>query len=408
MDSGRWIVQRSTEKEHILLYKLLYSLIVLCVYIVGRSIPLYGIDISGYRHVSFNAEDLLLQTIGGDFYRSSVFALGIFPPMISALLVQVCMAIRGLFVKTGVPPGKTRRITVTVTLAIASFQAMVQVPGLQFAASEQILPIVRAIAVLEMVTGAMLLLWMSDRNTRFGIGGRTIFIIVNISERIFSTIWAHDLQSLKIPLLVSALEMAIILFMENMEKRIPVQRISIHNIYADKNYMAVKFNPAGIMPVMFSTAVFMLPRLLVIWLGSLFPYHQGILWCQENMSLTKPFGVAVYLACEYLLTIGFSMLMISPKDITEQFLKSGDSIVDLHAGRDTRRYLRRVMWCLSLFSATVMGACIAFPLFLQIQGEIDSTLVMLPTSMMMFVGIACNFCREVHTLWSYDACRPLF
>lgn len=55
-----------------------------------------------------------------------------------------------------------------------------------------------------------------------------------------------------------------------------------------------------------------------------------------------------------------------------------------------------------------MGACIAAPLILQLRGDIDSTLVMLPTSMMMLMGFSCNMYREVSTLHSYDSCRPLF
>ena len=233
-------------------------------------------------------------------------------------------------------------------------------------------------------------------------------MIVNILERISLPIATYSMSSLKIPLAAAAVMMMVALIMENTEKRIPVQRISIHNIYADKNYMAIKFNPVGLMPMMFTTAVFMLPKLLVTLLVRLYPYHQGVLWWQENLSLMKPFGIFIYLMCEYLLTIGLAMLMISPKDISENFLKSGDSIVDLHAGRDTRRYLSGVMWRISLLSATVMGGCICVPIVLQSQAGIDSTLAALPTSIMMLTGFSCNIYREICTLWAYDSCRPLF
>ena len=233
-------------------------------------------------------------------------------------------------------------------------------------------------------------------------------VIVNILERISLPLATHSMGSLAVPLMAGGLMMAIMLFMENTEKRLPVQRISIHNIYADKNYMAIKFNPVGMMPMMFANAVFLLPKLIVSLLIQLFPYHQGILWWEENLSLTRPFGIFIYIVCEYLLTIGFSMLMISPKDISENFLKSGDSIVNLHAGRDTRRYLRGVMWRISLLSATVMGACICAPLIMQLRGDIDSTLVTFPTSIMLLTGFSCNIYREVCTLWAYDSCKPLF
>ena len=395
-------------KESVLKYKLAYSGIILFVYLIGKNIPLYALDFSAYRENYFNVEELLLQSISGDAFRSSVFALGIFPSMISGFIVQIFMAVRGLFTKSGISPGKSRRMTVAVTLGIASFQAFTQVREIKFTASAQELPLVQAIAAAEMVTGAILIMWMSDRNSRFGVSGRMVFITVNILERITGILFKQTLDRLAVPLMISAVMMFIMLIMENTEKRIPVQRISIHNIYADKNYMAIKLNPAGMMPMMFATAVFMLPKLIVSLLISFYPHHQGILWWQENLSLTKPFGILIYIVCEYLLTILFAMLMLNPKDISERFLKSGDSIVDLHAGRDTRRYLRGVVWRLSLIGATVMGGCIVTPMLLQAYGGIDSTLAALPTSMMMLIGFSCNMYRECVTYRNYDSCRPLF
>lgn len=395
-------------KEKVVKYKLLYTAFIFLVYIVGKNIPLYGIDIAAYRDTSFSADELFFQTIGGDVYRSSVFALGIFPSMISMFIVQIGSAIRRLFTKEGVSPKESQHITAGVTLLIAVFQAVTQVTELKFSADEGMLPVVWTIAVIEMVTGALLIMWLGSRNAKYGIGGKTVFMVVNVLERITTAALTHSLSSLKIPFLISAAMMFTMLIMENTEKRIPVQRISIHNIYADKNYMAVKLNPVGIMPIMFTSAVFMLPKLIVSMLLLFYPQHQGILWWQDNLSLTKPFGIFIYILCEYLLTIGFSMLMLGPKDISERFQKSGDSIVNLHAGRDTRRYLRGVISRISLFSATVMGVCVAVPLIMQWKGETDSALTTLPTSLMMLTGFSCNIYREIKSLWVYDSCKPLF
>lgn len=395
-------------KENVVRYKLLYSALIFLVYIVGKNIPLYCIDVSAYRNTDFSADELFLQTIGGDIYRSSVFALGIFPSMIAGLIVMIGSAIRRLFTKEGISPKKNQRFTVGVTLAIAVFQAVTQVPGLEFLAEEEMLPVVWAVAVMEMVAGALFIMWMGSRNAKYGVGGRTVFMLVNILERITTALLTHSLLSLKIPLLIAAAMMLTMLIMENTEKRIPVQRISIHNIYADKNYMAIKLNPVGIMPIMFTSAVFMLPRLAVSLLLCFYPQNQSILWWQDNLSLTKNFGIFIYIVCEYLLTFGFAVLMLGPKDLSENFLKSGDSIVNLHAGRDTRRYLRGVIGRISFLSATVMGVCVAVPLIMQLKGETDSALTTLPTSLMMLTGFSCNIYREIKSLWAYDSCKPLF
>lgn len=395
-------------KENVVKYKLLYSALIFLVYIVGKNIPLYCIDITAYRNADFSADELFLQMIGGDIYRSSVFALGIFPSMIAGLIVMIGSAVRRLFTKEGISPKKNQHITVGVTMAIAVFQAVTQVPELEFLADEELMPVVWTVAVIEMVAGALLIMWMGSRNAKYGVGGKTVFMIVNILERITTTLLTHSLSSLKIPLLIAVAMMFTMLIMENTEKRIPVQRISIHNIYADKNYMAIKLNPVGIMPIMFTSAVFMLPRLIVSLFLLLYPQNQSILWWRDNLSLTKPFGIFIYIVCEYLLTFGFAVLMLGPKDLSENFLKSGDSIVNLHAGRDTRRYLRGVIGRISFLSATVMGVCVAVPLIMQWNGETDSALTTLPTSLMMLTGFSCSLDRELESLWAYDSCRPLF
>ena len=399
---------QSEQKEKVMKYKLAYTGLILLVYILGKCVPLYGIDVSAYTYEAINAEEVLMQTISGDAYRHSIFALGIFPFMISGLLVQVIMGIRKLFSKSQVSPKTMNRMSSMMTFAIAILQALVQVTQLKFSVEGKLLQGAKTLAIVEMVTGVMVILWLSKRNEKYGVGGRMVLGLANTLERITTTVLHHSIENLAVPLLISMVVMIIALVMENAEKRIPVQRISIHNIYADKNYMAIKLNPVGVMPVMFSTAVFMLPQLLLSLLGNLFPYHEGILWWRMNMTLSKPLGIVIYILCEYLLTIGFSFLMLSPKDIMEQFLKRGDSIVNLHAGRDTRRYLQGTVWRISLLSATVMGVCIAVPLVLQLRGDIDSTLTMLPSSVMMLTSFWCTIYRELVSLYKYDSCRPLF
>ena len=252
----------------------------------------------------------------------------------------------------------------------------------------------------------MVILWLASRNKKYGIGGQTILIFVNILDGILSGLTGHSFQSLGIPILTSAAVLIIVICMENAEKRIPLQRISIHNIYADKNYLAIKLNPIGIMPVMFSTAFFILPQMISYGLRCLFPDSRQMVWLQENMTLIRPLGIAVYIVDLFLLTMIFSMLMIRPKDIMEQFLKSGDSIVNLHAGRDTRRYLTREMLRISFVSALVMGVCLGVPLVLQINGNLESSLAMLPSSVMMLTGICCNLYQEFIVIRNYDAYQP--
>lgn len=393
-------------KDSILKYKLLYTALVLFIYLLGKNLPLYGIELSAYANQTLDTATLLIQAISGDVYRRSVFALGISPYMMASILVQMVVAFRSADAKARISPKKKNYIMLELTLIFALFQAVLQVRNLSFAVTGQRLMLAQVVSVVEMIAGAMIILWLSEQNKKYGVGGQTALIFVNILEGIVAILTKGSMESLVIPLLISLIVIMIMVILENAEKRIPVQRISIHNIYADKNYLAIKLNPIGVMPVMFSTAFFMLPQLLVTGLEWLFPGQETIIWWQENLVLTKPLGVIVYIVILYALTIGFSRVFLNPTETTEQFLKSGDSLVGIHAGRDTKRYLSRNITRISLFSATALSLCLSVPMVMQLNGYMDNSLSALPTSIMMLTGIWSNLYREVLSIRDMDAYEP--
>lgn len=393
-------------KDSILKYKLLYTALVLFIYLLGKNLPLYGIDLSAYANQTLDTATLLIQAISGDVYRRSVFALGISPYMMASILVQMVVAFRSADAKARISPKKKNYIMLELTLIFALFQAVLQVRNLSFAVTGQRLMLAQAVSVVEMIAGAMIILWLSEQNKKYGVGGQTALIFVNILEGIVAILTKGSMESLVIPLLISLIVIMIMVILENAEKRIPVQRISIHNIYADKNYLAIKLNPIGVMPVMFSTAFFMLPQILVTGLAWLFPGQETIIWWQENLVLTKPLGVIVYIVILYALTIGFSRVFLNPTETTEQFLKSGDSLAGIHAGRDTKRYLSRNITRISLFSATALSLCLSVPMVMQLNGYMDNSLSALPTSIMMLTGIWSNLYREVLSIRDMDAYEP--
>jgi len=397
---------RTEKKENIVLLKILYTLIILLIYLVGKGLPLYMIDVSAYIHKTIDANTLLMQSISGDIYQCSLFALGISPYMIASMLVQIVNAFRKSEVRKKISPKKNNKMVLTFMVIIAFIQAIIQVQQLIFKVSGVALIFAKTVAVLQMVTGAAIILWLASRNKTYGIGGQSALIFANIIDGIMATLKGHDLSEIFVPVGVSFFVMVVVVVMENTEMRIPVQRISIHNIYADKNYLAIKLNPIGVMPAMFSTAFFMIPQMLITALLWILPDNTTLIWLHENVILSKPAGILVYIILLYVLSIGFSRVFVNPKEITEQYLKSGDSLLDIHAGKDTRKYLSRIINVISIFSATVMGVCLVAPMVLQLTGNMDSTLAALPSSVLMLTGIWCNLYREVSAIMKLEAYEP--
>lgn len=398
------IVTKWERKE--LYHKLRYTAGILLIYMLGRKVPLYGISVNLYREERLGAAELLVQAIGGESNQISLFSLGISPYIMSLFMVQIFNIIKEAVTKSKASPKRTNRTTIVVTLLYSIIQAGVHTGQLDFTKTGVELLFYKCLVVLQMVTGVMFIVWLVERNKKCGLGERTVIIYINIMAGIISTMAYQKISILIMPVIIGILLMVVMIVMDNAEMRIPVQRISIHSIYADKNYQAIKLSPMGVMPIMFSTAAFRLPQLILTLLHGVFPEHEGIAWWNANMAMTKPLGIVVYLVIIYILTIGFSILFLSPWDLSEQFLKNGDSIVNLHAGKDTKRYLVRVVLSISFFSATIMGVCVGIPLFLQFYGNLDSALMMLPTSFMMLSGIWCSLYREFKTIQGNDSYRP--
>lgn len=397
---------QSKEKTPILRYKLAYTAIILLVYLFGREIPLCGVDISAHTALTGDAETLLIQAVGGDANQYSLFTLGMSPYMLSMILVQILTAFRNVGKKVTLSPKRMNRIQLVLAMAFALYQAVMHVQNLKFKAAGTLLAAARTAAVAGMVAGAAWIMWLSDRNRKYGLGGYTILIYVNILDGILKTLIRYSLADLFLPLAAAIAVMAVTLIMEGGEKRIPMQRISIYNIYADKNYLAIKMNPVGIMPVMFSTAFFMLPQMAASGLHLLFPENETIIWWKENLVLTELAGIWVYIAILYLLTVGFALIIISPAGIAEQFLKGGDSIMNLHAGQDTRRYLTKQVLGISFFGATVMSLCLGIPMLLQLKGGINRELVMLPASAMIMASLWYSLNQEFKAVKSFETYKP--
>ena len=393
-------------KEHILLYKILYSLMVMFVYMIGRNIPLYGVDVEAYRDVDINAQSIIIQAVSGDMKNCSIFILGLWPYMLASMLIVLVVAIATLDKTRRLSPKKFNIWTVTLMLIIGILQAYERVQNYIYKVDGTALIQAKTIAFVELIAGMLIVVYLGDRATKYGICGKTSVFLVNIVDGMMTMLVGQPFRKLWLIIVIGIIEIAVMLVLENTEKRIAVQRVSIHNIHADKDYIAYKMNPVGVTPMMFASAAFILPQSLFGLLNKLFPESGTIEWIYHRMNLTSVLGVWVYIAIIVILTIAFSFIMLTPGKTAEDLLKSGDSILGVYAGRETKRYLQGCVLSFSLISSVVIGICVGVPLFLQFGGYINSKLAMFPCSIMMFTGIWISFGREAEVYRNMDRYEP--
>ena len=393
-------------KEHILLYKILYSLMIMLVYMIGRNIPLYGVDVEAYRDVDINAQSIIMQAVSGDMKNCSIFILGLWPYMLASMLIVLVVAIATLDKTRRISPKKVNIWTVTLMLIIGMLQAYERVQNYIYKVDGTALIQAKVIAFVELIAGMLIVVYLGDRATKYGICGKTSVFLVNIVDGMMTMLVGQPFRKLWLIIVIGIIEIAVMLVLENTEKRIAVQRVSIHNIHADKDYIAYKMNPVGVTPMMFASAAFILPQSVFGLLNKMFPENGTIEWIYHRMNLTSVLGVWVYIAIIVILTIAFSFVMLTPGKTAEDLLKSGDSILGVYAGRETKRYLQGCVLSFSLISSVVIGICVGVPLFLQFGGYINSKLAMFPCSIMMFTGIWISFGREAEVYRNMDRYEP--
>ena len=391
------------EKTHLVRNRCLFSIVVILVYFLCHRIPLNGIDMSEYNNAGLDLGAILTMAVSGAGQKCYVMSLGISPYITASLLISILFAMRSKEARARTSP-KAMNYWITgvcfvVTLAQSIFYAL----SLKYVEKDLMSILV---VIFELMAGASIAQYLLLKNKKYGVGGFAPIIVVNMTESLVAIMLGSKFVDLRIPLMISLIMVVIMIFMEMHEKRIPLQRVSVHNVHAEKNYLAIKYNPVGFMAIMFGSSIFMIPQLIFGLLHYFYKDNESLTWLYINVNMSKPFGMCVYIGLMFIFSILLALLFINPKELSEDLLQSGDSIVNVPAGKPTRRYIRKWVLFLSFISTTIMCTCLAVCLYLQYKGIVPSTVAMLPTTFMMLSGLLCTLYLEIKAYRDFDSYKP--
>lgn len=389
-------------QTHELRNRIIFTLIVLAVYLLGRCVPLFGAGRGGNAQGMASTREMAAMMFIGDRYQTSLMALGVLPYINASLLVQVVFALRSVNSRARVSKQKMDRWMIIVTTIFAAGMAAAQAMNLASGAGGNIV-LIGVLAALEMFAGAMLTCLLCMKNEKYGIGASMPIILMNILVSLAATMSAHHFLRYPLIFLICIVVIIVTVVMENKLIRLPLQRVSVHNIHAEQNYIAYKLNPTGIMPVMFATAAFLVPRYIAAILAHLFPSSRQLADMRQNMVVTRPLGIIVYLIIILLLSVVFAFIMLNPRESARQLQRNGDSIIGVYAGKATTACLVSLVWKLSLLSGIFQAFCMGLSLIPSSRGMLPPALTMIPSAAMILVSILCSLIQEIRTYRRYDA-----
>lgn len=388
------------QKTHLVRNRILFSIVIVFVYYVCHKIPLNGIDLSAYKNVGLDVGTMLTLAVSGSSQKCYVMTLGISPYITSSLIMMVVQAARSKEAKARTSP-KTMRYWITaITFIVAVIQAFLYARDIVYVDDRLITKIVCG---FELVAGACmaqdLLMW----NQKYGVGGLAPIICINMGEGLISTLLGAKFSDIWIPMLISIVMIIIMIYMELHEKKIPLQRVSVHNIHADKNYLSIKYNPVGFMAIMFGSCFFMIPQILVGLAHIIWKDNEILSWWATNLTLNTTFGMCFYIVMLFILNICFALLFVNPWELSENLLYGGDVIENVRAGKPTRNYILKWVLILSTISGLIMCGCLALCYYLQTVGIVSSKYSSLPSTFMMLSALVCSLYLEIKAYRSFDS-----
>lgn len=390
----------SRERTNELGKRLLFTAFVLALYLIGRSVPLFGIEKTDASHQS--ADRILFSILNGDVSRTSILALGILPYMNASILVMFLTAFRSEGARRHLSGRKTKRLQGAATLGFTLVFAYFYSGQYQY---RRDLMLLRIPVLLELAGGALFIAWIADRNREKGIGDMAPIFILNLLFSFGNSLHKAPLHQYPKLFLVSLLAVGMTLFLENHFLRIPLMRVSIYNTHSENSYIAYKYSPVSTMPVMFATSILFLVRLLFQGLILIGVKEEGFLTLASDLTIGNPLGDLFYLLIIVLMSIAFSFLILKPGEMADQLLRSGDCIPGVYPGKKTMGYLAWRVLGLALLSGSFQALCLGVSLGLSYKGQLTPALALFPSSIMLFTGFLTNIVREISHYYRFDSYR---
>ena len=421
--------------------KIYFTLIMLAVCRIGAFIPVPGVNseevIKIFQHASGGGQNLLQLVsmfTGGAFSRVTVIALGVVPYITSSIVMQMLMALvpsmqREMRENSEVARRKMGKRTRLLTLALALVQSLLYAkyavhmdlshPGIIVSdiASVQLFGVpwlFYLLVMATMTTGTLFLMWIGEQITEKGVGnGVSLIITIGILSSFPSTIGTMikqlnldsqepgQMTLTSFAVLLGVFVMIIIgtILVIQGQRKIPLQYarrvVGRHEVQGSNAYIPLKLNYAGVIPVIFASALLMFPATIAQLLGK-------NSWFGSFANMLTP-GSWLYTLLYVLLIIFFTYFWTAtqfhPEQIASDMKKNGAFIPGIRQGRPTQEFLEMTMNRITLAGALFLAVIAILPTIMGKLLGIDATISHFfgGTSLLILVGVVLDTTKQIES-----------
>ena len=395
-----------------------YTLLLVLVYRLGCYIVLPGLDPEALKGGISGTQEglvgLLNMLSGGAFGNASIFALGVMPYISASIVVQLLGMFVPAFRKMQMEGESGRRkmnqITRYLTLAILAIQGPAYVTGMiprNAIAVGWSSFMFNLISTIILMAGTMFVMWLGERITDRGIGnGISLIIMIGIVARLPYALVAEIGQKftgngvggpliLVVELVIWFLVIIAAIAIVQAVRKVPVQyakRVIGNKQYGGvRQYLPLKINAAGVMPIIFAQALMMFPMLLGRWDAT-----RGI--AAAFSSYTNVWYNIVFAFLVIVFTYFYTAVTVNPTMMAEDMKKNGGFIPGVKPGKKTAEYIDTIMSRITLPGSIALAFIAIMPAFANIFGINNQFASFFGgTSLLITVGVVLDTLQQIES-----------
>jgi len=398
------------EFKDILLNRLLFSLAILFAIRLGTFLPVPRInhnELAFYLESHSVAKNLISTFSGDNTFIIGVFTLNIFPYINATIFIQLLIGFSPRLAKLqkeGDFSGRRSisRLTRLITLIWAIIQSVGVVLYLKPILFDWSFSLASEI-ILWLTSGAMIVLWLSEQITEYGLGnGTSLLVYTNIISNlpnIFKKLVLENNEdftasSILIISLLVFTSLYGIVFLQKGIRKIPLisskqlNQVSVQN--GTETYLPLRLNQAGVMPIILTTAFLVIPNYII---------NLGIFKWLNFLTSFKLFYWIGYVLLILTFSSFYSSVVLKPKDLSDQLQKMAVSIPGIRPGLQTTFYLKQVIKRITLLGATLLAIIVVVPNFIESTLNISGLSNLSTTSLLILAGVILDLIREIENIY---------
>lgn len=402
-------------RDHTLRKRIGFTIGALIIFRLLATIPIPGIDVLSLQRMLAGNQFLGLLDIfsGGGISRLSIVMLGVGPYITGSIIIQLLTmmfpSIKSMMQEEG-EAGRQRlsQYSRLISVPLAALQAFAFLSLFQ---SQNVIPhmagMVLIANIIIITAGSLLLMWIGELISEFGIGNGVSLIIFSgivavFPQKILQFVAAFNPADIPLYLLFAVIGIVVVLavvVVTEAERSVPVtyaKQVRGNKVYGGvSTYLPLRLNQAGVIPIIFALSILLFPQII----SNYFKNSANIVVADisskvSDFLLNQWTHAGLYFVLVFIFTYFYTAVTFDPKQISENLQKSGAFIPGVRPGESTMEYLGKIVTRITLVGALFLGIIAVLPALTQAFTGTQS-LAIGGTAMLIVVSVVLDLLKKI-------------